>query len=55
MEKIDLEKKGYKIIVPEIKKKRLDDKQLKASFKNIYGKEPTENDFRQFKGYYHGN
>ena len=51
MDIIKLENKGYRVVKEKIKKKKLDDNQLKVRFKEIYGKEPTVDEFRQYKEY----
>lgn len=47
--KLNFEKRGYKIIMPEVVKKRMTEEQMLSSFKRIYGKEPTIDEFRQYK------
>jgi len=48
-------KKGRTFVYGEVTaKKRLSEEQLQAMFKRVYGKEPSVNEFQQFKLYHHG-
>jgi hypothetical protein len=56
MRNLKFEKSGYKIIDPDIpRKKKLTEEQLRNMFKRVYGKEPTGNEYLQFKLYHQGN
>jgi len=44
-----LSEKKYQLVALDIRKKVLTEEQVKASFKRIYGKEPTIEEFRQYK------
>jgi hypothetical protein len=47
--KLKFTERGSKISMPELPKKPITEEQMKASFKRIYGKEPTVEEFMQYK------